>query len=371
MESAAVVIVGAGAAGLALARHLGVAGHDDVVLVEAPPGPRSSPERTWCSWQSSEPWWTPAVSANWHRVGVVSPDGRAGDYALDPLRYTRLRSRDYTRFASTVLAGTSVRRLTAEVTEVSADGVVVGADLSGRHVFDTRPAAPSRPGRVRLLQHFRGWFVRAEHQCFDPGLATLMDFRPVQPSGGVAFGYVLPTSSREALVEYTEFSRHPLSLEQYEAALSTYCRDTLQLGAFTVLGAEQGVIPMTDAPFARRISERVFRLGAAGGATRPSTGYTFSAAQRQARAVADALLAGTDPTPPPAYGPRQLWMDRVLLQAVDGQRLNGAAFFARLFGQQPTARVLRFLDGETSLREDLAVMAASPLTPMVRTVLAR
>jgi len=371
VDSAGVVIVGAGAAGLALARHLGVAGRDDVVIVEAPPGPHTSPERTWCSWQSGSPWWAPAVSATWHRVGVVSPDGREGEYVLDPLRYTRVRSQDYARFAGDVLAGTPVRRRTATVTTVHDDGTVEGADVSGRYVFDTRPAAPSAAGRVALLQHFRGWFVRTDEDRFHPGLATLMDFRPAQPPGGVAFGYVLPTSTRDALVEYTEFSRGVLSLPQYEAALTAYCRDTLRLGAFRVVGAEQGVIPMTDAPFARRVGERVFRLGAAGGATRPSTGYTFSAAQRQARAVADALLAGSDPTPPPAYGARQLWMDRVLLRAVDDQRLDGAAFFARLFRDQPTERVLRFLDGATSLREDVAVMAASPLAPMVRTVLAR
>ena len=133
---------------------------------------------------------------------------------------------------------------------------------------------------------------------------------------------------------------------------------------------EQGAIPMTDAPFARRVGERVFRLGAAGGATRPSTGYTFAAAQRQARTVASALRDGRDPEPPPAYPSRALRMDAVLLRALDGGFLDGADFFARLFERQPVERVLRFLDGTTTLREDLAVMASAPRAPMVRAVLA-
>jgi lycopene beta-cyclase len=64
-------------------------------------------------------------------------------------------------------------------------------------------------------------------------------------------------------------------------------------------------------------------------------------------------------------------MDAVLLRALDGGFLDGAAFFAQLFERQPTERVLRFLDGSTSLREDVAVMASSPWAPMLRALLAR
>jgi lycopene beta-cyclase len=304
-------------------------------------------------------------------VQVHAPDGAARTYDLAPLDYTMVRSRDYERVAGERLSRTGVERLEALVAGVSADGVVAGADLRGRWVFDTRPTPPSGPGRVALLQHFRGWTVRTASDRFDPSVAGLMDFRPPQPPGGVAFGYVLPTSPREALVEYTEFSRSVLPSEAYDSALRDWTGEVLRLGPFEVLAVEQGAIPMTDAPFPRRVSDRVFRLGAAGGATRPSTGYTFSAAQRQAGAVADALRDGRDPAPPAAYSPRHLRMDALLLRALDTGRLDGAAFFAQLFERQPTERVLRFLDGSTSLREDLAVMASAPRAPMLRAALAR
>jgi lycopene beta-cyclase len=371
VQRAEVVVVGAGAAGLALACLLGEQGSLDVVLVDAPAGPARPPERTWCSWQVGPTEWEQAVSGRWHRVSVHHPDGREGRYDLAPLEYTMVRSRDYERVAGERLARTGVRRVEALVDRITSDGVVEGAELAGRWVFDTRPTPPASPGRVALLQHFRGWFVRTAQDRFDPAIAGLMDFRPPQPRGGVSFGYVLPTSPREALVEYTEFSRAALHDEAYESALNDWTGGTLALGAFEVLGVEQGAIPMTDAPFPRRVGERVFRLGAAGGATRPSTGYTFSAAQRQARAVAAALRDGRDPEPPAAYSRRHLAMDTLLLQALDGRMLDGAAFFADLFAAQPTERVLRFLDGSTSLREDLAVMASAPKAPMIRAVLDR
>lgn len=366
-----VVVVGAGAAGLALACLLGEQGDHRVVLVEAPPGPARSPARTWCSWHVGDTDWEEAVSARWSRAAVHSPQGGAATYDLEPFRYSMIRSRDYERVAGERLARTGVDRVEALVSGISPDGTVVGAGVRGRWVFDTRPTPPAEPGRTALLQHFKGWFVRTATDRFDPDVVGLMDFRPPQPTGGVAFGYVLPTSPREALVEYTEFSRAVLPDEAYESALNDWTCGQLELGSFEVTGAEQGAIPMTDAPFPRRVGERVFRLGAAGGATRPSTGYTFSGAQRQARAVAAALGQSRDPEPPPAYGRRALALDAVMLRAIDSGALNGAAFFASLFARQPTDRVLRFLDGTTSLREDLAVMAAAPRGPMLQAVLRR
>jgi lycopene beta-cyclase len=371
MRRAEVVVVGAGAAGLALACLLGEQGTGGVVLIDAPPGPARPPERTWCSWQVGSTGWENAVTARWHRVAVHAPDGQGRTYDLAPLDYTMIRSADYERVAAERLSRTAVERVAALVEDVTADGVVRGAGVQGRWVFDTRPAPPARAGKVALLQHFRGWQVRTREDRFDPTTAGLMDFRVPQPARAVAFGYVLPTSPRDALVEYTEFSPEVLAPEQYEAALGGWTSAVLQLGDFEVREIEQGAIPMTDAPFPRRVGDRVFRLGAAGGATRPSTGYTFSAAQRQARVVAAALRDGRDPEPPAAYPRRHLAMDALLLRALDAGLLAGAAFFAELFEAHPVERVLRFLDGSTTMREDLAVMASAPRAAMLRAALVR
>ncbi|GAB3937762.1 hypothetical protein GCM10027614_16600 [Micromonospora vulcania] len=109
-------------------------------------------------------------------------------------------------------------------------------------------------------------------------------------------------SDRYALVEYTEFSPGLLTDAGYDEALAGY-RDLLGLdpAGLRVREVENGVIPMTDAPFPARPTPRVVRLGTAGGATRPSTGFTFSAMYRQADQVARALAAGRPPVPAAAY----------------------------------------------------------------------
>jgi lycopene beta-cyclase len=364
---ARVAIVGAGAAGLGLAVRLAAARVPGVVLVQSP---QPAPPRTWCSWQDRHVPWDDAVAHRWPAAEVVGPDGARTRLDLAPYRYEMVRSRDFEQWADSRLGG--VGRVSAHVERVqdgrdSARVVGDGVDLRATWVLDTRPVPPARPGRTSLLQHFVGWTVRTDQDAFDPSTACLMDFRLPQPAGGVAFGYVLPTSPREALVEHTVFSRDAWDDADHEAGLRRYA-DVVGLPAHEVLAVERGVIPMTGAPFPRRVGRRVFRLGAAGGATRPSTGYTFTAAQRQAAAVAHALVVGRPPVPPPAWPRRHLAMDAVLLRALDSGRLDGAAFFADLFARHPADRVLRFLDGTSTPAEELAVMARSPRGVMARSL---
>ncbi|MFC4564467.1 lycopene cyclase family protein [Nocardiopsis mangrovi] len=377
-----VAVVGAGAAGLSLTRRLdrmkpqADGGVGAVALIEAPPGPLRAPVRTWCFWEAGGGPWDDVLAARWSLLEVVGPGGDATAAPISPLSYKMLRSTD---FEAHVRAGMSgrVEEIGAAVEEIE-DGpdraVVRGRDASGgpvevaaRWVFDSRPVPVPPSARTTLLQHFRGWFVRTAADAFDPGRAVLMDLRPPQPRNGVAFGYVLPLSPREALVEYTEFTRGVLDGAGYDAALRDYTGRVLELGAFEVTGVEQGAIPMTDGAFRTRPGRRVFRIGAAGGATRPSTGYTFSGIQRQAAAVAGALARGRTPVPPVPHLRRHLAMDAVLLRALDTGRIDGAAFFAGLFRRNGIPGVLAFLDGGSRLPGELAMGFTTPVAPMALT----
>ena len=127
-------------------------------------------------------------------------------------------------------------------------------------------------------KHFHGWFLRTARDAFTPSAPYLMDFRTRQPEHGLSFGYVLPTGPREALVEYTAFSARPLTDKAYDHALRDYTGRVLGLppDAFQVVGHERGVIPMTDAVLPRACGDSVFRIGAAGGATRPARTRRYS-----------------------------------------------------------------------------------------------
>ncbi|MEU3829353.1 lycopene cyclase family protein [Streptomyces sp. NPDC029080] len=379
-----VAVVGGGAAGLSLAHRLAgpVRGlrSPSVVLVDAPPGPLTPPRRTWCFWEPGRGRFDAALTASWRHLRVRPPRGRPVEGDISPLRYKMLRSDDFEDLVRRDLARSpNVRCLRATVETV--EDVEGGAHvrlrhpdgqsglLSARWVFDSRPLGSLPAARTTLLQHFHGWFVRTARPVSDPGTVDLMDFRTPQPADGLSFGYVLPTGPHEALVEYTEFSPRPLTDSGYRAAVRHYADDVLRLGDTRVLATETGVIPMTDAPMPRRVGTSVFRIGAAGGATRPATGYTFAGLQRQTRAVASALRRGHRPVPPAAHSARSRAMDAVLLRALATGRVDGPALFCRLFEQVPTPRLLAFLDGRTRLHEDLAVGLRTPILPMLRSAL--
>ncbi|MEU5145652.1 MULTISPECIES: lycopene cyclase family protein [Streptomyces] len=376
-----VAVIGAGAAGLSLAHRL--SGHDSgartpsVLLVDAPPGPLRPGPRTWCFWESGRGRFDAAVRSQWRHLRVRPPAGPAIRGDIAPLRYKMIRSDDFESLVSRDLARSpNVRRLeaTVDTVEEGADGVRVQITAPGGHqralrarwVFDSRPLGSIPAARTTLLQHFHGWFVRTARPAFDCRTAELMDFRTVQPADGLSFGYVLPTGPREALVEYTEFSPQVLTASGYESALRRYTEEILSLGELEITATETGLIPMTDAPMPRRVGAAVFRIGAAGGATRPSTGYTFAGLQRQTSAVAAALRQGRRPVPPAGHSLRARTMDAVLLRALGSGRVDGPDLFCRLFARVPSARLLRFLDGHTSLFEDLAVGRHAPVGPMLR-----
>lgn len=378
-----VAIVGAGGAGLslvaALDRRLNSADAPDgvprptVALID--PVHRRREDRTWCFWDEGMSPVEPVVHRSWHQVAVVGPDGRQRRLALDRLRYVMVRSADFYAHADDAAARLGAVRVPVSVDTIE-DGpehaVIRAGDerIRARWVFDSRPVAPARPGRTTLLQHFRGWRVHFNHTALDPDLPVLMDFSVPQPAEGTAFCYVLPSDRRTGLVEYTVFSRERFATERYDAALQAYLTDRWGTGGapgtYRIEEVEDGAIPMTDAVFSRRAGRRVFRIGTAGGATRPATGYTFAAMQRQAGTMAEALLAGRRPLPPRPHARRHRWLDAVMLRALDEERLDGPELFTRLFDRNPVDRVLRFMDGANPPLGDLALVASAPKGPMIR-----
>jgi len=383
-----VAVVGAGGAGLSvvvaldrLARDRRAAGREVIVpsVALVDPVVRAGADRTWCFWDAGRSDVEEAVHRQWRRVVVVGPDGDRRVHDLDPLRYVMVRSADFYALADDAARRIGAVRVARPVESVAddADRAVVRTPegpVRARWVFDSRPVVrPVRPANTAWLQHFRGWTVGLDPAsttgaALDPHLPVLMDFTTPQPRNAVSFGYVLPLDATRALVEYTEFSRSRLPGPAYDEALHHYLEATFGAAGRTarVEAVEDGAIPMTDAVLAARTGPRTFRIGTAGGATRPSTGYTFAAMQRQAAGIAHALLDGRTPVPPRAYPARHRWMDAVLLRALDRGHVRGADLFADLFTRNRPADVLRFLDGGSTLLADLALMRTTPVLAMTR-----
>ena len=342
-------------------------------------------DRTWSFWERTGTGDDVLAFADrtWRSLRVAGPD-RVVDVDLAPThRYRTLRSSTYYAAVRDLLddpaAGIDLVHVAATVHGVAGDedGVRVAAgevEVAAPWVLTSAPLPGDEPARPRtaLWQHFLGAVVSTDGSDVDHDRAVLMDLRVPQPPPGTGFGYLLPMGDGTALAEYTVLAPGPADPALMRAGLGAYLHD-LGLSSAARLRAEQGSIPMTDARHRTRdrLRPRVVRIGTVGGATRASTGYTFAAMQRQAVAVADALCGGRAPVPPPAYPARHRLVDAVLLRGLLSGDVDGTRFFPLLFERNPVPRVLDFLDGLTSAREDLALMASVPPVPMLRAAVAR
>ncbi len=360
------LITGAGAAGLSLAYHLNQAGLNDKRILLIDRAPKAENDRTWCFWESQPGPFEAVVFRAWDRIGIYSPDFCAR-LDIQPYRYKMVRAMDFYRFMEDWLARQpNIERVWAEVTGVETVGdqavarTRTGETYRGAWAFNSIPltSVAPRPGYYSLLQHFLGWVIHAPQPAFEPQIATLMDFRVAQ-GNDTRFVYVLPLDARTALVEYTVFSPALLTRDEYAQPLRGYISQQLGLADFEVQHEEFGVIPMTDAPFPICSGARVHHIGTAGGDTKPSTGYTFQRIQRRARRIARSLkMSGRPPIDhSPASGRHRL-LDSVLLNVLSRERIPGWRVFTDLFARNPPQRVLRFLDEDTTLLEDLLVMSS-------------
>ena len=354
------IILGGGASGLSLAYHMTRAGLDRrILLLER--APKEGHDRTWCFWEKEDGPFEGAVHRRWEHLWLHGPGG-SQKLDIAPYTYKMIRSGDFYALTNDWLGRQpNVTRLYGTVTglEAQGDGVRVWVDgeaFEGAWAYNSfYTPEMAQGGSSRLLQHFRGWVVETEEPTFDPQSATLMDFR-VPQHGEVRFVYVLPLDARRALVEYTLFSPSLLPSEAYDAGLERYLGEVLELDDYRVLEREEGVIPMTDAVFPLRPAPRVLAIGTAGGCAKPSTGYTFRRIQKQARRITRQLFKTGQPLyTPPAFD-RYRWLDSVMLRVLATGRQDGAEFFCELFRRNPAERVLDFLNEDSSLAQDLALM---------------
>lgn len=375
-RSCDVLVLGAGAAGLALAARLAAPGTSpavasraagarrNVVLADQHAEPVAG--RVWAYWSARRTPLDDAVSHSWDRLVVVA-DGRRLQLRPFPYTYRLLRGEDLQARVERLLEPGGSTRLTGAVHRIEegpgfATVRVGDVAVRARWVLDSRPPPAPSPGQARLC--FLGWEVAADGARFDPGCATFMDFR-ARAAGQVRFCSVLPTRRDQALVEIAAFVAGPVTRHDLAAGLTGYLHEVCGLSSWQVLRQEAGDLPL-QVRGPRRAGPRVLRVGTAGGMLKPSTGYAFDRITRDADAVVASLDRYGHPWALPRRRRHHAWLDDVLLGVVAREPAAVEPAFARLFARNPAARVLRFLDEDTGPLDELRLIATLPPGPFLR-----
>lgn len=373
-------IIGAGASGLwmayALYKH-GLLKDKTLVLVEQ--DSQKFNDRTWCYWAKDELYPQPMADKVWHYSLNAKATSKSG--SIFPYAYYHVRSKDFYQKIKTILSRCeNIYWLytSFEAYEEAIDVVVktkqaswktkklfLSALANGADIFNSGQLKAylnnSDKQHILMWQSFVGWRVKMLKPVFDSTRMTLMNF-DIPQNGHTQFLYELPFSDTESLVEITRFGEEKLSTTEAKAILKDYLATSNT--PYDILETEVGAIPMTTHFDSKRKTlnknENIIFLGTLAGAIKPTTGYGFKRMAKYAHDLAKAMANHT--ALPTTYRPWRFRLyDTVLLQILVSQPQRGKEIFQTLFKKQPTPRILKFLDEETSIKEEMMIFSKLPI----------
>ncbi|RZJ63885.1 MAG: lycopene cyclase [Flavobacterium sp.] len=337
---------------------------------------KKSNDRTWCFWEKGAGNWDSIISKRWN-TALFAGEHYRRELDFGGYSYKMIEGLDFYNFVFTELKKhPNVEFINQKISGYKDEGTKVSvsteeASFTCEKLFNSiyNPLAVEANKKYPLLlQHFTGWHIRTKAPVFNDALPTFMDFS-IPQKGNTRFMYVLPTSSTEALIEYTLFSKDLLSSNEYDDSIKEYIAD-LGITEYEIMYSEKGSIPMTSYPFWKHNTKNVLNIGTAGGWTKASTGYTFKNADKKAKSLISFLLKENDFSK--FHKKNKFWFyDLLLLDILDRTNEKGAAIFSDLFRSGDAAIIFKFLDEETSLAEDLKVILKCPKTPFLQALFRR
>lgn len=366
------IIAGAGCAGLSLLYSiLKEPKLQSATILVIDKDDKKNNDRTWCFWEKENGFFEEIIHAKWQKLAFLSTDF-SKELDLEKYTYKMIRGLDFYDFVLNFAKKfTNVTFIKDNIVAINSDENTASVKTSentftGNYVFNsTSIFNPKITEENSLLQHFEGWVIEAEKPVFDTKIGTLMDFT-ISQENGATFMYVLPTSTTQALVEYTLFSPKLLDKEKYKLALEKYIKNNLKINDFKIVHKEFGVIPMSLAKFEKNPKKNVVNIGTAGGFTKASSGYTFQFIQKNTAAIVTNLINNKSLNQPLAFKEKVYnWYDRTLLEVLLSKKLTGKEVFEIMFKNIPLAQILAFLGNESTLLEDINIMKSLPLKPFI------
>ena len=256
--------------------------------------PKKTNDRTWCFWDSNTIF-PNQVATKWNSAWFKNTAFER-KLNLDPYQYKMVKGLDFYNLIFDLISKQKnihfVNQKVLDFEELGSHCIVKTAseNYTCNKIFNSifNPNLVKSQAKYPLLQqHFVGWFIKSKEEVFDKETATFMDFS-VEQKGNTRFMYVLPTSSTEALLEYTLFSKELLPLSEYENEIQNYIQK-LGITEYEIVEKEQGNIPMTSYPIWKNNTKNILNIGSAGGWTKASTGYTFKNTTKKAKQLVSFL----------------------------------------------------------------------------------
>ena len=366
------IIIGNGLAGLQLALALSDdAFFDDKQIALIDRSDKSTNDKTWCFWEQKTGKWDHIVHKNWHHATFHS-SSKTLKIHLDPYVYKMIRSIDFYETAkSQLLKKPNFHFIIDTVTDViENDSITVTSKnnaYTAGHVFDSSfndIYFSEENNFINVYQHFKGWVIETENEAFDLDTFTMMDYR-LKDGGQTTFTYVLPLSKKKALIEFTYFTPQMVNDETYDKYLKQYISDILKIETYNVVEIEKGHIPMTNFPFEKYSTERITKIGTAGGWVKGSTGYSFKHTEKKVAQIIENLKNQNTPSKG-LFKKRHRFYDTVFLKVLHDKNHKGEKVFEKFYSKNDIKTMFKFLDEESTLSEELSIMSSLFSTTFIK-----
>jgi lycopene beta-cyclase len=371
------ILAGGGMAGLSFAYYLSQSSLGDKRILIIDRGIRNA--QTFCYWNSDSGEFDFLAEKSWDSLYFHSARPSSLKLSIAPYSYRKINgSAWFSHIESELLKHQNIHYLAAEIQSINYQGLGSSITTSGgtfhasEKIIDSFSPFPCENDNTNhLKQHFLGWVVECNFNNFETDTAHLFDFR-------VAFGtecefmYVLPTSPRKALFEYTFFSTALREPDYYRDKIKSYLFAYYGLTEddYLLKEEESGVIPMrNNLNKPENLYQKHLKIGTSGGFVKSTTGYSFYRTQKFCKDLVAALEKGPSATLVIPVNPWKIWLDEVFLQVLIDQKIAGSKVFESLFYNNKPALLLKFLQEETSWKEDLRLMWSVPTFPFIRAAL--
>jgi len=332
---------------------------------------KNSKDRTWCFWGKGQGEFDHLLEKKWQE-GSFKYNNHTIALSMGDYQYKMIPAdRFYNHVKQLIKNNLNIEAKTDTVINVVFDNKVIVQTINQvytcDHLFDSRIDPKfdhANDSSIRILQHFKGWTIESDNPVFDPDKFVMMDYSFPWKSQ-TSFFYVLPISETKALVEFTLFDTKLLKEKEYDNHIKSYIETNLDIQDYKVIEEEGGIIPMSNYPFHRANNKFITKIGTAGSWVRPSSGYMFKNAARYSQKIVENIINNKLPSAD-LFRKQDFFYDRIFLDVLQNQNHLGPEIFARMYAKNSTAKIFKFLDGETSYFEELRIISRFKYWPFLK-----
>lgn len=356
------IIVGNGLAGFQLALKLSEDSFfNDKQIALIDPSEKNTNDKTWSFWETGSSQWDSIIHKSWKKASIATSN-KSINLKLNPYIYRTIRAIDFYTSAKTQLSKKgNIHFITEKVLSVKEHETVLVSTgkntYSATHVFDSRipdEFSIEKDTSISIIQHFKGWIIKTENDCFDDTKITMMDYR-LKDDNQTTFMYVLPFSKTEALVEFTYFTETIVDKTTYDSYIKTYIKAYLQINNYSIIETEVGQIPMTNYNFSKFNTQKVTKIGTGGGWIKGSTGYSFKHTEKKVAKIIENIKSNKTPSGH-LFKSKYQFYDKVFLKVLKDENHKGEWIFEQFYSKNSVQTMFRFLDEESTFLEDMKIM---------------